>query len=515
MAVSLKGTVKTQDGASIESASVRLIGPDEQLGDVRTAAVYRPGAVSWTRTLTGFYGHRWNCWQKFVMNQVAGITWVEFRDQVVEHNPTLRADGYILRAHKRYKLPEQATEHPIVVWSRTLIAFSGNRWQCWMAFVRGKVAGITWSEFMHAVVEHNPTLRDDGHVFRADKTYLLPENVPRPTEITWTRRLTGFSGNRWQCWEAYVRDRVRGITWSEFMRAAVERNPTLRDDGYVFRVNKTYLLPENAPKPSYYLFTLTDRAGRYAFDELTTPGDCELVVEAAGYHPHRERLSLQADTVRDVTLIATGSKMISHWESYSTAPARVRVLIDQALNMLGDDPVVYDSLSPEMRRLATGYYYPDPHHFHHKDIVCADLVTICLHAAGVDYRWQVTEPPGTPFHTTYAANYYRPRPDHPKLRVVADGEEWLPGDIIIYWNGNLTSRTVNHVNLYVGPFSGTDLSGNVHSPSRGYDVVNASIDHLDPNGVEVGTAIRPVTRHHCLVDRFGYQHVQRMRHVDL
>ena len=61
----------------------------------------------------------------------------------------------------------------------------------------------------------------------------------------------------------------------------------------------------------------------------------------------------------------------------------------------------------------------------------------------------------------------------------------------------------------------TDLSGNVHPPLKGYDVVNASIDHLDPSGVEVGTAIRPVTKNVCLTNRFGYQHVQRMRHVDL
>jgi hypothetical protein len=74
MAICLKGTVKTQAGTPIEGASVRLIGSDEPLGDVGHAAVHQPGAVSWARTITGFSGHRWNCWQRFVMNQVAGIT---------------------------------------------------------------------------------------------------------------------------------------------------------------------------------------------------------------------------------------------------------------------------------------------------------------------------------------------------------------------------------------------------------------------------------------------------------
>ena len=37
-----------------------------------------------------------------------------------------------------------------------------------------------------------------------------------------------------------------------------------------------------------------------------------------------------------------------------------------------------------------------------------------------------TEPAGTPFVSSHAANYYRPRADHPKLRIVA-GEERLVG----------------------------------------------------------------------------------------
>jgi hypothetical protein len=193
----------------------------------------------------------------------------------------------------------------------------------------------------------------------------------------------------------------------------------------------------------------------------------------------------------------------------------VRRLIDQALGLLGDDPTVYDSLSAEMKRLVTGHYYHDPNHFHHKDIVCADLVAICLKAAGVGLDWDVDVPAGTPYNTTHAANYYRPAANHPKLREVADNEAWLPGDILIYWNGQLDSVTVNHVNMYVGPFAGTDLSGNEHAAASNYTVVNASIDHLNPSGVEVGTAVRPVTQDYCITRRFGYGHVKRMRHKDL
>ncbi|HMS05218.1 MAG TPA: hypothetical protein PKD73_05410, partial [Burkholderiaceae bacterium] len=42
-------------------------------------------------------------------------------------------------------------------------------------------------------------------------TYLLP--APASSATRWTRTLTGFTGTRWQCWVAHVRDQTPGITW--------------------------------------------------------------------------------------------------------------------------------------------------------------------------------------------------------------------------------------------------------------------------------------------------------------
>ena len=520
MALSLRGTVRTQDNVAIEKASVQLVAPAGPLGGLPAAALYRPGAISWTRTIGSYSGNRWNYWQKYVMNEVAGITWDEFRAQVAAHNPALAEDGYVFQAGKTYRLPEQAGGGPVVVWSRALAGFQGTRWQCWVEHVRGKVEGIAWERFVEAVVEFNPSLRADGYVFQAGKAYVLPENLPRPDQVTWTRSLSGFSGNRWQCWETHVRDHVRGLTWGEFMSAVVERNPALREEGYVFRADATYLLPENPATPVYYLHTLTDAQGRYAFADLAAPselsatGDYWLIVEAEGCFRHHERLSLQGDTEHDVTLARKGARMASLWEGYAAAPEMVRRLIDQALRMLGDDPIAYDALPADLQRLATGTYVPDPNHLRYKDIVCADLVTICLAAAGVEYVWEVSEPQGTPYVSSHAANYYRPRPDHPKLRTVAEDEPWLPGDILLYWDGDLARNAASHVNLYVGPFSGTDNNGTVYDPAQGYDVVNASVDYY-VGGVEQGTAIRPATKGYCTGARYNYDRYTRMRHLDL
>jgi hypothetical protein len=80
------------------------------------------------------------------------------------------------------------------------------------------------------------------------QTQVIP--IPRtraPTaapEIAWTHHITGFHGNRWQYWETYLKDRVPGLTWDIFSEDVLEHNPGLAGDGYVFRADKTYLMPQ-------------------------------------------------------------------------------------------------------------------------------------------------------------------------------------------------------------------------------------------------------------------------------
>jgi hypothetical protein len=238
-----------------------------------------------------------------------------------------------------------------------------------------------------------------------------------------------------------------------------------------------------------------------------------LILQAPGYHTRVQQFLLTGDAVREIALTSTRPTIHSDWEGYHGAPDKVKRLIDQALALLGDDVQVYETLNAELEALATGSLH-GPGQPHHKDIVCADLVTMALHAAGVNHDWEVNVPPDTEYNTSHAANYYRPSQHNPFLRVVGDGEAWLPGDILVYWDGDLESERLQHVNLYVGPLSGTDLSGNEHPASKGYEVVNASIDDKDPNS-ETGEATIPLTRHRCEVERCGYERMLRLRHREL
>ena len=46
-----------------------------------------------------------------------------------------------------------------------------------------------------------------------------------------------------------------------------------------------------------------------------------------------------------------------------------------------------------------------------------------------------------------------------RLIEISDSNNWLPGDVLVYGPSFTSGRKAGHVNLYVGPFSGTDRTG--------------------------------------------------------
>ena len=60
--------------------------------------------------------------------------------------------------------------------------------------------------------------------------------------MRWNRQIKGFGGSRWSCYETYVKGRV-DMTWEEFKTEVMRRNPVLKEDGYVFRPDRAYIIP--------------------------------------------------------------------------------------------------------------------------------------------------------------------------------------------------------------------------------------------------------------------------------
>lgn len=187
--------------------------------------------------------------------------------------------------------------------------------------------------------------------------------------------------------------------------------------------------------------------------------------------------------------VAPGAAETPWLAQHPNAPAAVRRLIDRALHMLGPERTIFDALPSNLQSLAYGAAYRDAASLYFKDIVCADLVTICLAAAGLDYAWRVTEPPGTAYNSPHAANYYRASASNGKLRQLDDNDPtWLPGDILIYWyEGTPATKQASHVNLYIGPFE---------YQNRTYEIVEASIN-LRNNGAIQGLTNNPQRKVNC------------------
>ena len=113
----------------LSAALVRLSGDAGSLAGHPDAVLALADAITWTREVSDYNGNRWNCWQKHVVQDVAGITWQEFREQVLTHNPSLRDTGGMFEAGRLYFLPENclpANTAPLVGWDRELTGFGGQ-----------------------------------------------------------------------------------------------------------------------------------------------------------------------------------------------------------------------------------------------------------------------------------------------------------------------------------------------------------------------------------------------------
>lgn len=238
MTITLRGSVLNDAGAPLNGATVQLTASLGVLGADPQAAVLYPGGVTWTRSLSGFAGSTWNCWQKHVAQHVAGITWEAFRRDVLDYNPTLRRTGERFEAGQGYVLPE-------------------NR-------------------------------------FFADTRDIAPT-------IAWDRELTGFGGSLWDAWQRFVQLKVVGLTWPEFREGVRSANPDLAGSGDTFHPGRRYLLPHNPGLADYHRLAACDSQGSFIFTDLPA-GRYRLDVRADGYHRLRRTVDVTGDTILDLRL---------------------------------------------------------------------------------------------------------------------------------------------------------------------------------------------------------------------
>lgn len=177
--ISIKGRV-TLNGFNVVGASARLIGGDETLGAMPGASLDAPSYVTWSRPISNVDGRLWDLWVQEVAQEVAGISWDEFKRQFSTFNPHYDQDENPLHPTETYWLPENPSAKDElrripVVWDRPVLGFNGNLWDGWIQYVQNKVVGLTYDQFKVDVLIHNPCLQADGR-FDGRNQYNLPRN---------------------------------------------------------------------------------------------------------------------------------------------------------------------------------------------------------------------------------------------------------------------------------------------------------------------------------------------------
>lgn len=59
----------------------------------------------WHYQLTGYYGNRWDVWERYVAGRGHSMSWEYFKEAVLVYNPHLETDGFVFYPDKAYLLP--------------------------------------------------------------------------------------------------------------------------------------------------------------------------------------------------------------------------------------------------------------------------------------------------------------------------------------------------------------------------------------------------------------------------
>jgi hypothetical protein len=324
-ALSLTGRVaRATDLAPLGNVPVRLIGPAMALaGQAGARPLPATTQITWTRQLTGFAGTRWDCWVKYLQNQVPGLTWEQFCDPALTHNPSLSLD-HLFKANQTYLIPE-ATRVPPYAWTRQLTGFAGTRWDCWVSQVQGKVPGITWEQFRDGALAYNPQLNADGRLFKPERAYLIPQSDTTP--------------------RAYI----------EALTDSVGK--------YNFALGAAPLVAE--------LQVELDDYARFVLP---------LVVNGAITQP----IALLPQGGPAAT---SGSMRSARADYSSLPEKARRVIDQALFMLGDDAQVYNALPAEQQRMCYGSAFLTNPNNFHYKDIVCADLVSIALKAADLDIAW--------------------------------------------------------------------------------------------------------------------------------
>lgn len=98
-------TVVPTPQAAVQMVSTTVNKPAPQSNFELVLLPSNNNGEDWHLQLTGYYGNRWDVWERFVAGYGHPMSWEMFKDAVLAHNPQLESDGFVFYADKAYLLP--------------------------------------------------------------------------------------------------------------------------------------------------------------------------------------------------------------------------------------------------------------------------------------------------------------------------------------------------------------------------------------------------------------------------
>lgn len=89
---------------AVQATAVPTIVPVPQNNTQLIVLPNETSGLAWNLKMTGFYGTRWEVWERFLAGRVP-MTWETFKEAVLVYNPQLETDGFVFYPEKSYLLP--------------------------------------------------------------------------------------------------------------------------------------------------------------------------------------------------------------------------------------------------------------------------------------------------------------------------------------------------------------------------------------------------------------------------
>jgi hypothetical protein len=93
------------ENLAVAATAVPSPSPTPQSNIQFTVLPSQNNGLDWHLQMTGYYGNRWDVWERFIAGRVPGMSWETFKEAVLVHNPQLEEDSYVFYPGKTYRLP--------------------------------------------------------------------------------------------------------------------------------------------------------------------------------------------------------------------------------------------------------------------------------------------------------------------------------------------------------------------------------------------------------------------------